>query len=221
MIYQHDLQSKELFEQVKSMPIALRDKYMNDLSHLSTQNVQIHSIRGRTERMLWHQRLEHPSDKYLYRAHKFVRGVPKFQHEVPVLTTCSTCIEAKQVKSAPGENTTLTAKQPFQGLSLDFMFSGMQSKNRNRRTDFLGYNGETSAIVVLDHFTGQLYGDARMSKATPIHWIRHFLDNHKATCENKYVFMDQGGELYHNPEVRKLFKLYGYTVNPTGSDTSR
>ena len=60
-----------------------------------------------------------------------------------------------------------------------------------------------------------------MSKATPIHWIRHFLDNHKATCENKYVFMDQGGELYHNPEVRKLFKLYGYTVNPTGADTSR
>ena len=28
MIYQHDLQSKELFEQVKSMPMALRDKLL-------------------------------------------------------------------------------------------------------------------------------------------------------------------------------------------------
>ena len=33
--------------------------------------------------------------------------------------------------------------------------------------------------------------------------------------------MNQGGELYHNPEVQKLFKLYGYTVNPTGADASR
>ena len=103
MIYQHDLQSKELFEQVKSMPMALRDKYMNDLSHLSTQNVPIHSIHAKTEKMLWHQRLGHPSDKYLYRAHKFVDGVSKFKHESAVLSTCPTCIEAKQVKSAPGE----------------------------------------------------------------------------------------------------------------------
>ena len=35
----------------------------------------------------------------------------------------------------------------------------MQSKNQNRRTDFLGYNGETSTINVLDHFMGQLYED--------------------------------------------------------------
>ena len=33
--------------------------------------------------------------------------------------------------------------------------------------------------------------------------------------------MDQGGELYHNPEVRKLFNIYGYKINPTGADTSR
>ena len=33
--------------------------------------------------------------------------------------------------------------------------------------------------------------------------------------------MDQGGELYANPKVQKLFELYGYKINPTGADASR
>merc|ERR1712138_3171 len=32
--------------------------------------------------------------------------------------------------------------------------------------------------------------------------------------------MDCGGELYNNPEVRNLFNKAGYTVFPTGSDSS-
>ena len=77
------------------------------------------------------------------------------------------------------------------------------------------------AVIVMDHFTRQLFGDTRLSKASPIYWLRHFLQMHAPSCPNKYIFMDQGGELYHNPEVRKLFKLYGYKINPTGADTSR
>jgi len=33
-------------------------------------------IRARVEKMLWHQRLGHPCDEYLYNAHKWVDGVP-------------------------------------------------------------------------------------------------------------------------------------------------
>ena len=191
------------------------------MEEIVSENVPVQTIRQQTERMLWHQRLGHPSDKYLYEAHKFVNGVPQFRYEVPVLSECPTCIQAKQTKSLAGPNTTMSAKQPFQGLSLDFMFSGMKSKNDKRRKDFEGFNKETSAIVVLDHFTGKLFGDARISKATPIHWIHHFLQTHDPKCTDKYVFMDQGGELYHNPEVRKLFNIYGNKINPTGADTSR
>ena len=30
--------------------------------------------------------------------------------------------------------------------------------------------------------------------------------------------MDQGGELYNNPAIWKLFKQYGYELKPTGAD---
>ena len=106
--------------------------------------------------MLWHQRLGHPSDHYLYKAHKFVTGVPKFRHESAVMDTCPTCIEAKRVKSPPTGNTTLVATQPYQGLSVDFLFSGTKSKNKEQRKDYVGINGATSAVVVLDHFTRTL-----------------------------------------------------------------
>jgi len=32
--------------------------------------------------------------------------------------------------------------------------------------------------------------------------------------------MDQGGELYNNPEVCKLFTRFGYNIRPTGADAS-
>jgi len=32
--------------------------------------------------------------------------------------------------------------------------------------------------------------------------------------------MDQGGELYNNPEVRKLFTWFRYDIRPTGADAS-
>jgi hypothetical protein len=82
----------------------------------------INSIRATTERMLWHQRLGHPSDYYLYHAHKFVDGVPKFKHHDPVLERCPTCIQAKQRKEPAGPNTTMTATEDYQGLSIDYSF---------------------------------------------------------------------------------------------------
>ena len=32
--------------------------------------------------------------------------------------------------------------------------------------------------------------------------------------------MDQGGELYKNPEVVNTFKVFGYEIRPTGADAS-
>ena len=32
--------------------------------------------------------------------------------------------------------------------------------------------------------------------------------------------MDQGGELYKNPKVRKIFEKRGFAVYPTGTDAS-
>jgi hypothetical protein len=69
-------------------PFPLEQKY-------TTHVREVLSIRAATERLLWHQRLGHPSDFYLYRAHEHVDGVPKFKHFDPILEQCPTCIRSK------------------------------------------------------------------------------------------------------------------------------
>ena len=65
-----------------------------------------------------------------------------------------------------------------------------------------------------------LTGDTRVSKATPLVWLKNFLDTHSPKCHDKYVMMDQGGELYRNPKIHAVFKKYDYTIQPTGAGTS-
>jgi hypothetical protein len=73
------------------------------------ENTPVQAIRQETERLLWHQRLGHTSDYYLYNAHQHVKGVPQFKHMDKVLDTCPTCIRAKQKKEPAGSNSTRTA----------------------------------------------------------------------------------------------------------------
>ena len=217
-----------LKEELKKLPQCFQDSGTPDLPGSTSipwytilkENVPVQSIKADTERMLWHQRLGHPSDAYLYNAHRHMKGVPRFKHHDPILEKCPTCIQAKQTKEPPGENSTCTATQPYQGLSIDFSFSGLKSKNEDRIKDYVGLNGETSWILITDHFSRRLIGDARLTKGSPIHWLRHFLANCAPVCEGKYVYMDQGGELYRNPEVVALFEGFGYEVRPTGADAS-
>ena len=60
-----------------------------------------------------------------------------------------------------------------------------------------------------------------MSKSPPLQWLAHFLSQYNPHCNDKYVHLDQGGELFNHPEVRNLFEKKGYTIHPTGADTSR
>ena len=107
--------------------------------------------------------------------------------------------------------------RPFQGLSIDFGFSGVKSKNKEQGKDFVGINGEISWILISDHFSCMLIGGTRISKGTPLVWLDKFLQAYLPKCNDKYVMMDQGGELYKNPKVHKLFKKYHYTVQPIGA----
>ncbi|KAG7374842.1 reverse transcriptase RNA-dependent DNA polymerase [Nitzschia inconspicua] len=185
-----------------------------------THATSVMAIRATAERLLWHQRLGHPSDHYLYHAHEHTTGVPRCRHFDPILEQCPTCIRAKQTKESAGTHSTRTATQPFQGLSIDFSFAGVRSKDMERKKDFTGLNGETCWILVTDHFIRAVFGDTRVSKASPIEWLRSFLRQHSPQCPGKYVYLDQGGELYANPAVRALFEEFGYAVRPTGADAS-
>jgi len=96
-------------------------------------NTPVSTIKAATERLLWYQRLGHPSDCYLFNAHRHADGVQRFPHMDRVLDICPTCIRSKQTKNAAGGNTTRTAEQPYQGLSINFSFSGTHSKNTFNR----------------------------------------------------------------------------------------
>ena len=168
-----------------------------------------------TEKVLWHQRLGHPCDEYLFNTHKCIKGVPKLSTISSVLNICPTCVWAKQTlaqqqeqgKGAHPITSTVTthsikkAQRPYQGLSIDFSFAVVSSSNSKCQQDYEGINGETSWILIVDHYTGMIYGDTRTSKAAPVLWLKHFLAQYNPPCKDKCVFMDQGGELFNNPEI--------------------
>jgi hypothetical protein len=65
-----------------------------------------------------------------------------------------------------------------------------------------------------------LHGDVRLSKASPVKYFESFLSEYSPNVRDKWVVMDQGGELYNNPLVRNVFKKYKFTIYPTGAVNS-
>ena len=88
------------------------------------------------------------------------------------------------------------------------------------RKDVEGMNGETTWILISNAQTRMLHGDTRLSKSFPVKYLESFLQQYSPKCKNKWVVLDQGGELYGNPYVQNLFKQYQYEIYPTGSDSS-
>lgn len=56
----------------------------------------IDKIITETKRKIWHQQMGHIGDHYLYTAHKFIDGVPKFKHQDPVLAKYPVCLQLEQ-----------------------------------------------------------------------------------------------------------------------------
>ena len=152
--------------------------------------------------------------------HKFIDGVPKFHHRDPILESCSTFIRAKQTRKSAGPNSTLSATHPIQCLSIEFSFSGTHFKNTLHKKDYERLCGETSWILIADHFTNHLTKDTRRSKVSPGHWLSNFLDIHAPGCPDKYLYMDQGGKLFHNSKIRTLFIQKGCKIQPAGANAS-
>ena len=97
----------------------------------------------------------------------------------------------------------------------------MKSDYSDQKTIYEGINGETFWIFITDHFTGMKLGDAIFSKASPISWIRHLLNQYSPTCDDKCIHLDQGGKIFNKPDVKNLLQSFGYTIlYPTGADIS-
>ena len=64
------------------------------------------------------------------------------------------------------------------------------------------------------------YGKICCSKASPIEWLQQWLQVHSRIVKDKYVSMDQGGELYSNPNILNIFTNHHYEVHPTETNSS-
>ena len=117
-----------------------KDIDVHGLKRIIDKTVPIYAIKAKTEKLLWHQHLGHPCDKYLYNAHKFIDGVPKFDQQTPIIDQCPKRIQAKQTKVPVGPHSTHVATQPYHSLSIDFCFTGVSSKDSNQKTDSKGIN---------------------------------------------------------------------------------
>ena len=64
------------------------------------------------------------------------------------------------------------------------------------------------------------HGDTQLSKASPIKYLESFLQEYSRNVSNKFVVLDQWGELYCNPDVLNLFQRYKYKLFCTGANAS-
>mgnify|MGYP000620620624 CR=1 FL=1 len=85
----------------------------------------------------------------------------------------------------------------------------------------MGIHGETCYLLLYDHATEQLDGACRQSKAPPIARLKKWLTkNVKDNVKDRYIFMDQGAELYRSKVIRDMFeKEFGYERQVTGAGT--
>ena len=88
------------------------------------------------------------------------------------------------------------------------------------KTLYKWINGETWWILITDYFSGIKHGDARISKVSPISWLKNLLNHFPPTCNYKYLHLNQWDELFNNPYLKNLLQLFGFTIHTTVSDTS-
>ena len=55
---------------------------------------------------------------------------------------------------------------------------------------------------------------------SPIAWIRYFLNHYLPAFNDKYIHLDQGGEVFNNLDIKNLLQSCGYTLHHIVSYTS-
>ena len=210
-IYQHQQkQHEDLMEVLTHIP----ETFHTLPYHMwGTEQVLVDSLSDEARSHLWHQRLIHCGEHSMKDAHKHIEGVPNMsKFSFNDLTRCATCIKSKLTKNSPGHRSLRDSlSRAYQGLYVDFGFAERRSRDEHgnikesSRTDIEGLNGEVAWILVSDGKTRMLHGDTRLSKASPLAWLESFLSEYSPECKNKWVVMDQGGEMFNNPKVVTLF----------------
>ena len=187
----------------------------------------IAALNKEAEAIMWQQRPIHCGSHSIQSASLYVDDVPNLSafHFDHVLK-CPTCLKVNLTKNFSKKGLRDSVERLYQGLFINFAFSGKIKRDKKgdvievSREDVEGMNGETAWILLSDAQTRMLHGDTRLSKSSPLKYLESFLQQYSPECKNKWVILNQGGELYGNLDVCNLFKRYQYEIFPTGSDSS-
>ena len=163
-----------------------------------SKTIPIAALNMEAEAMLWHQRLVHCGSHSLQDAHQYVDGIPNLsKFKFNDVLKCPTCLKTNLTKNSGKKSLRDTVDRPYQGLFIDFAFSGKVKRDKKgivieaSRTDVEGMNGETAWILISDAQTRMLHGDTRLSKSSPVKYLESFLQQYSPQCSNKWVVLDQ------------------------------
>ena len=152
LIYEHQQQEHiRLMQTLETVPKQFHKLPFHCWIH---HNTPVNALTEKAHEMLWHQRLVHLSPSTIQEAHKFVDGVPNLsKFSFDDIDQCKTCLRANLRKRSAGKRSlSESVSCPYQGLFIDFGFSGRLSYNKDSkviessRTDIEGINGETAWI---------------------------------------------------------------------------
>ncbi len=110
----------------------------------------------------------------------------------------------------------------IRAYQLILFFFVQSSSDLNHIHQLQGLNGETCYCLIACHYSGMLFGKSFCSKAPPVDFLNCWLARYALPSDipDKYVCMDQGGELGHCPEIIALFESAGYAIELTAPDSS-
>jgi len=129
-IYEYQQQQHlDLMQILESVPSQFHKLPFN---HWIARNTPVNALTDKANEMLWHQRLIHLSPQSIQQAHQFVDGVPNLsKFKFDDIDGCSTCIKANLRKRSAGKRSlSESVSSPYQGLFIDFGFSGRLSYDK-------------------------------------------------------------------------------------------
>ena len=130
LIYEHQQREHiNLMNTLESVP----SRFHQLLFHKWIQNnTPVNVLTEKAHEMIWHQHLIHLLPSTIKEAYKYVDGVPNIScFDFDDITKCTTCTKANLRKNSPTKQSlTKMVTCPYQGLFIDFGFSGQISYNK-------------------------------------------------------------------------------------------
>jgi len=106
--------------------------------------------------------------------------------------------------------------------SLGWLWFLCSTKNSTCFSWLQGLNGKTCYCLIVCHFSSMVFGESFQSKAPPLDFLNWWLVKYglPVTLSDKYVHMDQGGELGNCPDIIQLFESAGYSIELMAPNSS-